>query len=78
MIDFSFIRKQNLHFTTKIKRFFYNDIDVENIEVTSFIRHGKMTTTIKNANLFGGKIDGEMSIDDTAGYPRLNQDINIY
>lgn len=76
-IDFSTLRKFNVHFSFKTNKVSYKDINIGSITLNSYLVNGKLTASLKEAEILDGNITGELIIDTTSDMPKIRQKINL-
>lgn len=76
-IDFSELRTFNCHFSFKSNKISYNSINVGSITLNSYLVNGKLTVSLKEAEIIEGNITGELIIDTTSGTPKIRQKLNF-
>ncbi len=76
-IDFSALRLFNGHFSFKANKIIYKQTSIGGITMNAYLRNGKLTISIKEAEVVGGNIHGESTLDITSSIPKIRNKINI-
>ncbi len=76
-IDFGVLRTFNGHFSFKSNNILYKDVDIGSVTLNSYLRNGKFTLSVKEAEILGGNINGESVIDVTSNIPKIRKKINL-
>ncbi len=76
-INFDFIKHYNAHFSFKTGGILYRDINVGRVMFNSYLSHGRLIASLKEAELFNGNVHGELVIDASGVFPKVKQDIHF-
>jgi AsmA protein len=76
-VDFSVLRSMNGHFSFKSNNIIYKNINVGIVTLNSYLMNGKLTLSLKEAEVFGGNISGEVIVDTTSSATKIRHKINI-
>jgi|GEM_PF-5195849 len=76
-IDLSFLRSMNGHFSFKSNNIIYKDLNIGILTLNSYLMNGKLTLSLKEAEVFDGNVSGELVLDATSVVPKVRNKINI-
>lgn len=66
-IDFSALDKIDAHLSFKASRILYDYLNLGEVQINSYLRNNKLTTSLRNIELYGGNINGELVVDSSGG-----------
>lgn len=76
-IDRELLRRVNGRFNFKANKIVYQDVNLGTVEINSYLTNDKLAINIKKAEVFGGTITGDSSLDVVADTIKLRSKYNI-
>lgn len=76
-IDFGILRSFNGHFSFKSNNVVYKDTTIGSVTMNSYLRNGKFTLSVKEAEMLGGNINAEIVVDATSSVAKVRHKINL-
>lgn len=76
-IDFMALRNFNASLSLKSNKILYKDNNIGSITIYAYLRNGKFTFSVKEAEVFSGNLNSETSIDVTSNIPKVKYKLNL-
>lgn len=76
-IDFGILRSFNGRVSFKSNKITYQETSIGSVEASAYLTNGKLTVNLRDAEVFGGNINGESIIDVVSSVPKIAHKYNI-
>lgn len=76
-INFMALRNFNANLNFKSNKITYKNNNIGSITIYAYLINGKLTFSVKEAELFGGNINSETTIDITSSVPKIKYKLNL-